>query len=104
MNTESKSFIDKLNENEEIMEAMLNMPQEANEAMAKSRREELFSPLWEEATMNRDEVINKVTDREQQMINEYSHFNLPDWMLRCEAQDIILDSMHEKFEEEGIIS
>lgn len=97
------TIIDKLNDNPEVLKAMLSMPDRANEMLPRKRREENFSFLWEHTDMKRHEVMTLVNKRELDMVREYKHTELPEWLLRCEAQDILLEMMHEKFEEENII-
>lgn len=99
----TQSFIEKLNQNEEVLEAMMAMPESANERLPSMRRKELFSFLWEEADMDRVEVMNLVNQRELEFVREYGDLGVPEWMLRCEAQDVLLEMMHERFEEEGLL-
>lgn len=98
-----KTTIEKLNENDEVLEAMLSMPRRMNEQMVQSRRSELFAVLWEETNMSEREVLMNVEDREDDFISKYGADEgepLPEWLLRMEAQDILLKAM---CEEMGII-
>jgi len=98
------TILDRLNDDEEILTAMLSMPRHMNESMVRSRREELFEVLWEETRMDEDFVITHVRERENAFIEEYSEFlesnggSIPRWLLRMEAQDTILQMLVEKME------
>lgn len=81
------TFIDKMNANEELFKAMLSMSAAENEAFIESRREEQFSMFWEHLEMSREWVLTKVKAREEDFIDEYAMDELPEWVLRAEAQD-----------------
>lgn len=95
---DDSTFIERLNQNEEVFKAMLDMPEEANESMVESRREELFAIIWEETDMTKQEVLENVKKREEEFIEEHGD-SLPKWLLRAECQDILLKILHEKLEE-----
>lgn len=97
------SFIENLNENEELLQAMMAMPKHMNEQLPRMRRKEMFSFLWEETDMDRVEVMNLVNQRELEFVREYEGMGVPEWMLRCEAQSVLMEMMHEKFQEEDLI-
>lgn len=102
---EGDTLIERLNNNDELFEAMLSMPTSVNEEMVESRREELFSIFWEEMSMSREEVLSLVREREEDFIEEYAEEGdaLPEWLMRAEAQDVLLGVIHQKYEEEGLI-
>lgn len=97
------SFIERLNKNPEVMKEMLSMSEELNLKLPKMRREEKFSFLWTQTNMSREEVIELVCKRELDFVREYEDMGVPEWMLRCEAQDVLIEFMHEKFKEEELI-
>lgn len=98
-----RTFIERLNENEEMFHAVMAMPERVNEQLPRMRREELFGFLWQETDMDEVEVIDLVKQREMDFVREYGHLGVPNWMLRCEAQDVLLEIMHEKFKEENLL-
>lgn len=100
---EDGTFIEKLNSNEELLQAMLSMPTRMNEQLPRMRREEMFSFLWEHTDMERHEAMTLVNKRELDFVREYEHIDLPEWILRCEAQDVLMEVMHERFEEEELL-
>lgn len=100
---ETKTFIEKMNSNPDLMEAMLSMPDRLNEQLPYQSRKEKFSFLWENTDMERVEVMNLVNQRELDLVREYKDYGLPEWMLRLEAQDVLLKMMEDHFKQEGII-
>lgn len=96
-------MIEKLLNNEELFKAMMSMPVETNRSMARSRRKELFSFLWKEIGLDRQESIEQLKEMEKHFIEEFETQDVPRWLLRLEAQDTILEYMHKRFEEEGVI-
>lgn len=96
-------MLDKLLDNKHILKAMNKMPDDANQDLVKARRKDLFSPLWENTGLTRSEVIRLVKERETDMVEEYSDKNVPEFLIRLEAQDVLIKMMHQRFKEEGII-
>lgn len=95
---DTRTIIEKLNANDELFEAMLSMPTQMNEEMVESRREEVFSIFWEELSLERSMVLSHVRQRENDFIEEYSDVGegLPNWLLRLEAQDVLLQVIGEE--------
>lgn len=89
------TFIEKMNANEELFKEMLSMSEEANREFIVSRREEKFAMFWEEMEMTRAEVLSNVKDREDDFIEEFEDDgeHLPEWVLRAEAQDILIETV-----------
>lgn len=102
---EAKTTIERLNERPEILEGMLQMPRHMNEEMVESRREEVFDFLWTTLTLDKHEMLENIKDRENQLL-ESDVFDvaeaeeLPEWLCRMEAQDMILEMLHEQYEAE----
>jgi len=99
----TQTFIEILADNEKILHAMLTMPEEMNKQLPSIRREKLFDFLWDEASMEKEEALILVKQRELDFVQEYQDHGVPEWMLRCEAQDVLLEYMHQRFEEEGLL-
>ena len=104
------TFIDKMLDNEEMFKAMASMPDRANMELVEDRRSKLFSFMFEQTDMTEIEVTNLVKDAEdvfleyvEEEYDEHILNDLPEWLLRCEAQSIKLKHMHERFKEEGLI-
>lgn len=99
--------IDKMLANDSLFEAMLSMPKEENEQFARARREEEFSMFWEHTSMDKEYVIDKVKNREQDYIEEVRNMEgtegLPDWLIMMEAQDLLKLTLYKGFKEEGLI-
>lgn len=99
---EAETIIERLNQDTEILEAMLSMPTHLNEEMVESRREEVFAILWEELDMERGWVLSNVRDREEQFIESHSDIEgVPEWLLRMEAQDVIRQMLIEGMDEDS---
>ena len=96
---EEKTIIERLNENEDILKAMMSMPDSANTTLARKRREHLFGFLWKNGTMDEVEAHNLINKVELDMVREFEDYGLPEWLLRMEAQDLILRKMHEEIVE-----
>lgn len=99
--SDGETIIDRLLQDDEILEAMLSMPQKANEDMVENRREELFSFFWEKLDLEQEFVLNCVRDQEDEFISDYSGVSedVPEWLLRAEAQDLFLEYVSEEFSE-----
>lgn len=107
--TEHKSALDRLNDEDELLKAMLQMPDRVNRSMVETRRDNLFSSLWKHTTLDEEFVVSRVKHMEEINIDylkdtypEYEQ-NIPDWLLRMEAQDNVLEFIHERFVEEDLI-
>lgn len=96
-------IIDKLLDEEGILANMLGMPDRMNEQLPRARREEVFSFLWEHTDMKQKGVLDMVEAREQQIVDKYNDVEIPEWLLRLHAQDILLHMIHEEFEKGDLI-
>jgi len=94
---------DKMLQNEEIVSALVNSPEEIIEDMVEERRKEIFNFLWNTLNMDKTEALTLIEQRENDFIEEYSEYELPDWLMRMEVQDKLHNRMAERFEEKGII-
>jgi hypothetical protein len=90
-------------QNEEVTSTLVNSPDEIMEDMVEQRRKEIFEFLWDTLTMEKAEALTLIKQREDDFIEEYSEYGLPDWLMRMEVQDTLHNRMEEKFEEKGII-
>lgn len=99
----SRTIMQKLLDNPEILKGMIAMPKGANNSMVETRRRKLFSVLHEETSMTEVEVMQMVRDREQDFIQEYHEEPIPEWLMRMEAQDVLLEYIYQRYEEEGLI-
>jgi len=104
------TFIDKMLKNTEVFKAMLTMPSSYNEALPERRRKEMFSFIWEKEIMEKRETLEHIKEHEETYMKtleedcKIEHLNdLPEWMLRCEAQSLVLKFMYEEFVEEDLI-
>ena len=104
------TFLDKLLDHEDILQAMISMPDSYNDALVRRRRKELFSFYWEQDIMEKSEALENIKEHEKTYLQKVKDDfddetleTLPEWMLRCEAQSLLLQFMHERFEEEGLI-
>jgi len=100
----AKTFTQKLIENEDLFRAMMRMPESVNSKLPRMRRKEMFSFMWEECNMDRVEAMNLVNRRELDLVREYENLEVPEWILRCEAQDMIAQYIYDRFKEEGLIT
>jgi hypothetical protein len=101
--TESQTFIEEVNQDDDLFDAVLLIPNYIGQEIVDDRREELFGMFWEEMDLEREEVVENVKEREDSMVEEFGDGHVPDWVLRVEAQDILLEMLYEGFEEEGLI-
>ena len=86
--------------NKDLLQAMISMPEGANNVMVETRRRELFSVLHEETSMTEVEVMEQVREREREFVEEYQEDPIPEWLMRMEAQDVFLQFIHQRFEDE----
>lgn len=98
------TIIEDLLEHEEILEAMMKMPSSYNKSMVRSRRRQLFSFMWTHGDINRREALNIVNRAELTFVREYDNYNVPRWLIRLEAQDILLKEIYNRLVEKGAIS
>ena len=96
----SATTIEKLNKHPELMEEMLSMPKKANEQMVEDRRRKVFSMFWEHTSMNREFVLKNVEQQENRFIEIYEDDaeGVPEWMLRMEAQDVLMGELAEELD------
>lgn len=80
-----------------------SLPQVEKQKLVDVKREKSFEFLWNTLGMQKSEVIELIIEREDQLIEDTSEYGPPDWIVRMEAQDILLDLLHEGYKEEGII-
>lgn len=101
--TGNQTFIEEVNQDEGLLDAVVLVPNYVGQEIVDDRREEMFGMIWEEMELERKKVIENVKKREDSMVDEFGDSRVPDWVLRVEAQDILLEMLYEKFEEEGLI-
>lgn len=96
----SATTIERLNQNPELMEAMLSMSERANEQMVEDRRRKVFSMFWEHTSMTRKSVLENVEAQENHFIEIYEDDaeGLPEWMVRMEAQDVLMGELAEELD------
>jgi len=97
------SFLDTLEENPKLLEAMAKMPERANNKMIDERREEMFKMLWEHTNLEKSFVITEIKQMENDYIRVNNYEDEPDWLVRGAAQDAIVTFIEDKFQEEGLI-
>lgn len=71
--------------------------------MVELRRKEVFSFIWEHDIMTMMDALENIEDIEESFLEVYGDEDLPEWMLRFEAQDEFLKHMHKSFKEEDLI-
>ena len=100
-----KPLSQEMADNQELLEAMLSMPDEHNKALVEERRKELFSFLWEYTELTEQETLTNVKAREQDVLDEYSDDFPADcqWVLRIHAQDLLLEMMEDELSTEGLL-
>lgn len=53
--------------------------------------------------MSHIEATKFIEEREDEFVEEYNDLGLPEWVLRIEAQDTLMQLLIEKMEEEGLL-
>jgi hypothetical protein len=91
------SPVEMLLDNDELFEALLDAPQSVLDDMISQRRCNMFDPLWKQGVMPKHDVVEKVKNLEERAIEvwrkENPEYELPDWVIRMEAQHIVLKGM-----------
>lgn len=59
-------------------------------------RRERYAEILSVGNLSYDEVFNLIKAREDDFIEEYSDPNLPNWFLRMEAQDVLMEFIYER--------
>jgi hypothetical protein len=95
--------IDKLLENDKLLGVLVGTPDRVLENMVTQRRRQSFKFMWDILDMDKIEVLSLVREREDDFIEAYEDCGVPEWMMRMEAQDVLLSHMKSRFEEEGIM-
>jgi hypothetical protein len=90
-------------EHQDLLLHLHSLSEVEKQKLVSIKREKSFKFLWDTLNMEKSEVIMLVIEREDQLIEETSEYGVPDWIMRMEAQDILLDLLREGYEEEGII-
>lgn len=105
-----KTFIERFNDRDdntmtaEVFFAMDDMGEEMNSQMLRQRRRnnaEIIFSHGDEMTV--EEAMELMKQREDDFLEEYGEHDLPEWALRLEAQDVLMNHIYEKFVEGGII-
>lgn len=104
---EAKTTLDRFLEDDggKVLSVMMEMSTEYNEQMVEARREEQFQAMWTELSLEKSEVLETVEQRENDFINNIEDDdslpnNLPDWLLRMEAQDLVAKHVTEEMNKE----
>lgn len=98
-----QTFIEKLLEDEETLRSLLLLPEREEERLVLVRRKENFDFLWEKCGLEKDDALEEVRKSEDAFLEKYDNEDVPEWILRCEAQDALLEFIYEQFEEEELI-
>lgn len=101
--SEHKTTLDKLLENKRYLKMFMAMPDHIKEEMVDEKREVNFSFVWEHNLMEKDEAISVIKDREKEFVNDVHQEPIPEAMLRMEAQDLLLQKIHETMDEAGVL-
>lgn len=101
--SDSPSTVEFLLKHEPLLLRIHSLPQVEKQKLVDVKREKSFKFLWDTLDMQKSEVIDLVIEREDQLIDDVSVSGVPDWIIRMEAQDILLDLLHKGYKEEGII-
>lgn len=109
---EHQTIIERFNnadEEEQIRLASIitsNRMKEAGMDVVRKRRHEYASTL-SVGTLDHSEVVDHIAERELDFLDEYwdeeVKNQLPEWLLRAEAQDIVLEKVYEKFKENNLL-
>jgi len=82
------------------VQLMMELPDYYNMKIVRKRREHLFSKMWETFSFGKHEVLSHVKDREEDFLEmdmvQDEGENIPEWMLRMEAQDILVKNIIDK--------
>jgi len=77
--------------------------QDEMEDMVESRREKSFNSIWENTELTREEVVDGVKNYEDEFISTRNESTdeivIPDWVIKMEAQDAVMEEFLEKLEE-----
>lgn len=100
------------NNNKDVSRALMDLvvdgTEEDREEVLEFRRERLFKPLWESGTMERDYVLEKAQEREDDAVEVYEgriseineeegeEISIPDFILRLQGQDELAEALLEK--------
>lgn len=94
------TMLDRFNSNDAFARAMMSLSEVEGMGLVETRREEVFSVMWEETGMEREEVLSNVQEREEDFIEYCSEVegvdDIPSWMLRLESQDLVMKAFIEK--------
>jgi len=89
-----------LADEDSTVELMMELPNQYNMKIIRKRREHLFSEMWERFAFGKHEVLGHIKDREEDFLNmdmvQDDGENIPEWMLRMEAQDILVKNIIDK--------
>ncbi len=101
---ETDSPVEMLLDDKELLEALVDAPHRTMDNIVKERRRNMFDSLWKQDFMPRDKVLDKVRDMEERAIDvwreENPEYELPDWLVRMEAQHIVLEGMVDMIKED----
>lgn len=97
------TFIEMLLEDDGAMEAVLEIPDSIGDQIVRKRRRNNFSMFWEELDLDKEFVLERSKNFEEMFIDEHGCPGIPDWIVRVEAQDVMMEYIHEGYKEEGLI-
>ena len=97
---EEERILNVLRENTDALEALLSMPTHKIEQIVADRREEIFSALWEEMNMDKNESLEMIKERENQLLDVHDDHGVPEFLLRMDAQEMIAEMLIEDLNNE----
>lgn len=97
------------NNNEDVSKVLMDLvvegTEEDREEVLEFRRERLFKPLWESGNMERDYVLEKAQEREDDAVEVYEgriseineeegeEISIPEFILRLQGQDELAEAL-----------
>lgn len=86
-----------------LMDFVANASDDEKMEFLQTRRQQMFKPLWETGDMERDFVLSKARNREQDAMEYYQErmdgmggdVDLPDFILRLQGQDVLAETLLE---------
>jgi len=100
-----KTIVSRMLENKDLLRRFMSLSEHTMVNMLDKRRANVFSPVWENDYLEREQVIKNVKSFEDGFLEEMAEEDeddvLPGWLLKMEAQDIMVSELLAELDNAG---
>lgn len=97
--SEEKTIMERLLDNPDDLLKLMELTEEEGMRAVRMRRVETFDFIWNMNIMEFEEAIEIIKEREELFVEDTESRTIPEWLVRMEAQDVMMKVLYERLEE-----